>query len=82
MLHAEAKDEMFAYTDIKESPWWVVDADDKRAARLNLMSHLLSLVPYKPPQLDEIALPARQHRAYARPPKATQTMVPARYEIA
>ena len=46
--YAEAKDEMFAYTDIKEAPWHVVDADDKRTARLNLISHLLERIPYEP----------------------------------
>ena len=45
--YAEAKDQMFAYTDTAESPWYVVEADDKRTARLNLISHLLSLVPYE-----------------------------------
>src|SRR6202049_4588897 len=44
--YAEAKDEMFSYTDIKEAPWNVVDADDKRTARLNIISHLLDIVPY------------------------------------
>src|SRR3954453_19983533 len=45
--YAEAKDEMFAYTDTRESPWYVVEADDKRTMRLNLISHLLSLIPYE-----------------------------------
>ncbi len=45
--YAEAKDRMFAYTDIEYSPWYVVEADDKRTARLNLISHLLSLIPYE-----------------------------------
>ena len=45
--YAEAKDRMFAYTDTESSPWYVVEADDKRTARLNLISHLLSLVPYE-----------------------------------
>src|SRR6476659_4307315 len=44
--YAEAKDEMFAYTDIREAPWHVVDADDKKAARLNIISHLLATVPH------------------------------------
>jgi polyphosphate kinase len=79
--YSEAKDDMFAYSDIKESPWWVVEADDKRAARLNLISHLLSLVPYERLTFENMELPARQQRAYQRPPKATQTMVPVRYEV-
>ena len=79
--YSEAKDEMFAYTDIKESPWWVVEADDKRASRLNLMSHLLSLVPYEHLKVEDVTLPPPQKRAYKRPPKATQTMVPVHYEV-
>ena len=79
--YSEAKDEMFAYTDIKESPWWVVEADDKRAARLNLMSHLLSLVPYEHLKLPKVALPPKQQRRYERPPKDGQSMVPLRYEV-
>ena len=79
--YAEAKDEMFEYTDTKESPWFVVDADDKRAARLNLISHLLEQVPYEHVPHEEIKLPPRQDRAYVRPPVETQTFVPARYAI-
>ncbi|MBO0691317.1 MAG: polyphosphate kinase 2 [Acidimicrobiaceae bacterium] len=79
--YSEAKDEMFAYTDIKESPWWVVEADDKRTARLNLISHLLSQVPYERLDLEEVTLPPRQQRAYQRPPKSTQSMVPTHYEV-
>ncbi len=79
--YAEAKDQMFAYTDTKESPWYVVDAEDKKTARLNLISHLLSLVPYQPIQHDEIVLPPRQQRAYVRPPIDSQTFVPERYLV-
>ncbi len=80
--YAEAKDRMFAYTDTDESPWHVVEADDKRTARLNLISHLLSIVPYehvhhdKPPKL-----PPRQKRKYQRPPKQSQRLVPTRYVV-
>src|SRR4051812_49659943 len=45
--YSRAKDEMFAHTDVEDSPWWVVDADNKRRARLNCITHLLSLVPYE-----------------------------------
>ncbi|MBW3606379.1 MAG: polyphosphate kinase 2, partial [Actinobacteria bacterium] len=45
--YSRAKDEMFAHTDIKQSPWWVVNADDKRNARLNCISHLLEQIPYE-----------------------------------
>jgi hypothetical protein len=80
--YAEAKDQMFAYTDTKESPWYVVDADDKkRTARLNLMSHLLSLVPYEPIEHDDIVLPPLQQRAYMRPPMDSQTFVPRTFEV-
>jgi polyphosphate kinase len=78
---AEAKDEMFAYTDIKEAPWYVVDADDKKAARLNIISHLLDIVPYDAVPHEEIALPPRQQRAYQRPPIDSQTWVPRRYVV-
>ena len=79
--YSEAKDEMFAHTDTTESPWWVVDADDKRTARLNLMAHLLTTVPYEHVTAGEVKLPHRQERAYARPPKQSQRMVPAVYEV-
>ena len=81
VYYAEAKDQMFAYTDTRESPWYVVDAEDKRTARLNLMSHLLSVVPYQPIEHDDIVLPPLQHRAYVRPPLDSQTFVPQRYAV-
>jgi polyphosphate kinase 2 len=75
-----AKDEMFAHTDTKQSPWWVVEADDKRRARLNVISHLLSLVPYGDLTPEEIELPPRQpDGGYVRPPRSDQTYVPNRY---
>jgi len=79
--YAEAKDRMFAYTDTDESPWYVVDADDKRTARLNLISHLLSLVPYEHVEARKIKLPPRQRRDYTRPSKLTEHLVPARYAV-
>jgi polyphosphate kinase 2 len=79
--YAKAKDEMFAYTDTKDSPWFVVEADDKRTARLNLISHLLEQVPYEPVPQEKIELPPRQERAYVRPPVDTQTFVPERYRV-
>ena len=79
--YSEAKDQMFAFTDIKESPWYVVDAEDKRSARLNLIAHLLSLLPYEALPEDRIELPERQERAYVRPPKSDQTMIPERYRV-
>ena len=80
--YAEAKDRMFAYTDTDASPWHVVEADDKRSARLNLISHLLSVIPYE--HLDAAThtkLPPRQRRPYKRPPKRLEREVPARYVV-
>ena len=75
-----AKDDMFAHTDTKQSPWYVVEADDKRRARLNVISHLLSLVPYGDLTPEEMELPPRQpDRGYVRPPRSDQTYVPNRY---
>jgi polyphosphate kinase len=79
--YAEAKDEMFAYTDIKEAPWHVVDADDKKTARLNIISHFLEVVPYESVPHEKIELPPRQLRAYERPPIDSQTWVPRRYMV-
>jgi polyphosphate kinase 2 len=80
--YAEAKDQMFAFSDTPASPWWVVDADDKRAARLNVISHLLSVLPYQRPVPTPVKLPRRQQRSYQRPPLSSQTFVPSRYAIA
>jgi polyphosphate kinase 2 len=80
--YAEAKDKMFAYTDVEHSPWYVVEADDKRTARLNLIADLLSRVPYE--HLDRakpVKLPPRQTRSYLRPPKRTEHLVPSRYAV-
>ena len=79
--YSEAKDQMFAYTDIKEAPWYVVETDNKRAAHLNLISHFLTLISYEPVPHEGIELPPRQRRGYQRPPKSMQTMVPVRYEV-
>ncbi len=80
--YAEAKDRMFAYTDTDSSPWHVVEADDKRTARLNLISHLLSIVPYEHIDAKKAPkLPARQRRKYKRPPKRTERLVPTRYLV-
>jgi polyphosphate kinase 2 len=79
--YAEAKDEMFAYTDTRQTPWFVVDTDSKKTARLNLINHLLDQVPYKSVKQDKIKLPPRQERAYVRPPADSQTYVPTRYLV-
>ncbi len=79
--YSEAKDQMFAYTDVKESPWYVVETDNKKSAHLNLIAHLLSLVPYESVAHERVEVPPRQKRSYERPPKALQTMVPTHYEV-
>jgi polyphosphate kinase len=79
--YAEAKDDMFAYTDTRDSPWYVVEADDKRTMRLNLIAHLLSLIPYEVVPRKKIKLPPRQSRAYVRPPRRDQNHVPLRYLV-
>ena len=78
--YSKAKDQMFAYTDTKQSPWYVVNADDKRRARLNCIHHLLSLIPYEDRTPAPIKLPPRQHDVgYVRPPMEYQTFVPTVY---
>ena len=78
--YSRAKDEMFMYTDIKQAPWYVVNADDKRRARLNCISHLLSLIPYEDLMPEPISLPPREpDRGYVRPPMDEQTFIPERY---
>ncbi|MDX1700066.1 MAG: polyphosphate kinase 2 [Melioribacteraceae bacterium] len=78
--YSKAKDEMFAYTDIKQAPWYVVNADDKKRARLNCISHLLGLIPYKDLTPEPIKLPPRQeNKGYIRPPITDQTFVPDKY---
>jgi polyphosphate kinase 2 len=75
--YSRAKDTMFKFTDTKWSPWWVVDAEDKRRAHLNCIHHLLSLVPYHDITSAPVTLPPRQRDDYVRPPVQDQTYVPA-----
>lgn len=77
--YSKAKDEMFAYTDTKASPWWVVEADDKRRARLNCIHHLLSNIPFKELKHEKIELPPINMEGYVRPPISDQTFVPELY---
>ncbi len=79
--YAEAKDEMFAYTDIREAPWVVVDANNKKEARLNVIGHLLSIIDYGELPHEDIELPPRQQRAYTRPPIDSQTWVERRFTM-
>lgn len=78
--YSRAKDEMFVHTDIEEAPWFVVEADDKKKARLNCISHLLGRVPYEDLTPEPIELPPRPDTsAYERPPHAEQNFVPHLY---
>ncbi|WP_333778771.1 polyphosphate kinase 2 [Streptomyces sp. IBSBF 3136] len=75
--YSRAKDAMFVHTDIPEAPWNVVESDDKRRARLNMIAHLLGSVPYQevpPPVLELPERPAST--GYQRPPRDLQTFVP------
>jgi polyphosphate kinase len=79
--YSRAKDEMFKYTDTKESTWWVVDGNDKKRARLNTIGHLLTQIPYEDLHTPAITLPPRKpaSKGYVRVPIDTQTFVPERY---
>jgi len=78
--YSKAKDTMFAYTDTKQSPWYVVNSDDKNRARLNCMRHLLSMIPYQDVMPGPIQLPPRKPGSgYIRPPIEEQTFVPEYY---
>ncbi|MEV0842339.1 polyphosphate kinase 2 [Actinocatenispora sera] len=75
--YSRAKDEMFVHTDIPDAPWYVVESDDKRRARINMIAHLLSTVPYHAVREPQIELPPRPAaRGYQRPPRSEQTYVP------
>lgn len=77
---SRAKDEMFLHTDIPEARWFTVEADDKRRARLNCISHLLESIPYPDETPPPVALPPRPPpERYQRPPKSDQLIVPNRY---
>jgi polyphosphate kinase 2 len=74
--YSKAKDHMFAHTDIKQVPWYVVNADDKKRARLNCIHHLLSMIPYRDLTPEPIDLPPRQkEEGYVRPPITDQSFV-------
>ncbi|MGB5893597.1 MAG: polyphosphate kinase 2 [Ignavibacteriaceae bacterium] len=80
MEYSKAKDIMFAHTDIKQAPWYVVNADNKKRARLNCISHLLNMIPYKDIKPKPIKLPPRQKRVgYVRPPIEDQNFVPEKF---
>ncbi len=78
--YSKAKDEMFAHCDIKQAPWYVVHADDKKRARLNCISHLLKQIPYEDLTPEAIELPPRKvDNSYIRPPLTDQCFVPEVY---
>ncbi len=78
--YSRAKDDMFAYTDTKQAPWFVVEADDKRSARLNCISHLLGMIKYKDVPREKIVLPPLENeKSYVRPPMSEQTFVPKKF---
>ena len=77
--YSAAKDKMFAYTDTKQCPWWVVPSDDKKRARLNCISHLLEQIDYHEITYPEISLPERSKEGYIRAPIEEQTFVPEKY---
>ncbi|WP_233199883.1 polyphosphate kinase 2 [Cryobacterium sp. N22] len=75
--YSKAKDEMFVHTDIAEAPWWVVESEDKRAARLNMISHFLSMVPYEQMEPPPVHIPHRPPASdYERPPRELTRPVP------
>lgn len=75
--YSKAKDEMFVHTDLPESPWFVVEAGDKRVARLNSIHHFLSTINYSTPDVEKVTLPERPSTSdYVRPPMETNRYVP------
>jgi polyphosphate kinase 2 len=81
--YSKAKDEMFAYTDTKQAPWYVVESDDKRLAQLNCIRHLLSLIDYKT-EVEPLKIemgPRRKQSGYVRPPMEEQTFIPNCYGL-
>ena len=79
--YSQAKDHMFAHTNIPEAPWFTVEADDKKRARLNCISHILSKIPYEDMTPEPMKLPPRKQApaTYVRPPLNEQFFVPQRY---
>ncbi len=75
--YSRAKDDMFVHTDVQPNPWYVVESDDKRRARINCIDHLLSTIPYTAVEPQKLKLPTRPPTTgYLRPPRDTQTYVP------
>lgn len=75
--YSRAKDEMLVHTDIPESPWYIVEADDKRRARINMIHHLLASIPYQPAVRPPLKLPKRRPgQGYQRPPRELSNYIP------
>ena len=77
--YSRAKDEMFAVTDIKQAPWHVVNAENKKCARLNVIRHLLSVIPYQDLTPEPLKLPPLDKTKYVRPPFEEQNFIPEVY---
>jgi polyphosphate kinase 2 (PPK2 family) len=77
--YSRAKDEMFAVTDTKHVPWYVVNAEDKKCARLNVIRHLLSLIDYQDLTPESLTLPKLEKSKYVRPPIQEQNFIPQIY---
>lgn len=76
--YSKAKDKMFLHTDVKHAPWYTIEADDKRRARLNCIAHILSMVPYEDAMPPPLKFPPRRppDEKYVRPPRLDQNIVP------
>ncbi|MGA3264654.1 MAG: polyphosphate kinase 2 [Terracidiphilus sp.] len=77
--YSRAKDEMLAITDTKHAPWFVVNAENKKCARLNVIRHLLSMIPYKDLTPEPLTLPPLEKSKYVRPPISEQNFIPEVY---
>jgi polyphosphate kinase 2 len=77
--YSRAKDEMFATTDTRQAPWFVVDAENKKRARLNVIHHLLSRIEYRELLPEKLVLPPLDRKKYTRPPIHEQNFIPAVY---
>jgi polyphosphate kinase 2 len=77
--YSRAKDEMFAVTDTKQVPWYVVNAENKKRARLNVIRHLLTIIPYKDLTPEPLKLPPIMKSKYVRPPYSEQNFIPEVY---
>ena len=77
--YSRARDDMFKATDTRWAPWYVVRSDDKRRARLNLITHLLSRIPYKQAPREKVKLPKRQKAKGYREPAYPFKFIPEKF---